>query len=182
MFFKTVLTLFSYGVSINFFFVTTFLFPQAFLLINSISLSFEPWICVTFHLYNDFLFLVLFWMLRVLLGPHAARITSNKIFPTELFLVCPTKLVWYCSHASWIKVHKNIARKLLPVRSYLLYRKRKSRNQELQRKLQKSLMFFYSSLRHSIQIKIKFLLRDRTYENFILLFIILRADLNQSFS
>ena len=80
-------------------------------------------------------------MLRVLLGPHAARIKSNKIFPTELFLVCPTKLVWYCSHASWIKVHKNIARKLLPVRSYLLYRKRKSRNQALQRKLQKSLMF-----------------------------------------
>ena len=206
-------------------------------------MSFEPWICVTFHLYNDVLFLVLFWMVRVLFGPHAARVKSNKIFLTELFLVCPTKLVCYCSHASWITVHKNIVRKLLPVRSYLLYRKRKSRNQELQRKLQKSLMFkvfidlkitscwcwcenvkfqrarfvmvvieklyillsltykrvcneiqkkakiqkkfcqvFYSSLRYSIQIKIKFLLRDRTYENFILLFVILRADLNQSFS
>ena len=113
---KQVFVLLLHDLSINFFFWTRFffLFPQNFLLTNSISFSFDHWIFCYSILFESFwLFLILFRMLRMLVTvnnqkhmsyhrPHASRITI-QLLPKD-FLVCPIKLVWHWSHASWIAI------------------------------------------------------------------------------
>ena len=100
--------------SISSFELVFFLFPQNFLLTNSISFSFDHWIfCYSILFASFWLFLILFRMLRMLVTvnnqkhmsyhrPHASRITI-QLLPKD-FLVCPIKLVWHWSHASWIAI------------------------------------------------------------------------------
>ena len=95
----TVLILLSPCVSVNFFLEHLFHFSQTLVLIESIYLSFEPWIfCVTFHLFFEFLIFVYFWMLWILVtvnkvkhialhGLHASQITSTTLVTQNLFRV-----------------------------------------------------------------------------------------------
>ena len=95
MFFNNSFHISSHGAVINFP-IWAFRFLQTILLINSISLCFDPWI-LSHPLTNWFpsfwLFLVLFWMLRMLVivfkschAPHASRIRTWRTLFTERLL------------------------------------------------------------------------------------------------
>ena len=118
--------------------IFSFLFPQAFLLINSISFCFNPWI-FSHPLTN--LFLVLFWVLWMLVTvykpchvPHASRITTlGKLFKERLFSVSKESVRSW-SHAFLIIYHKTFAKKLKAVRpkSCLEREKEKEKERQLQ--------------------------------------------------
>ena len=114
----------SHGAAINVL-IWTFFFLQTFLLINSISLCFDPWIfChpLTNLLPSFWLFLVLFWVLWMLVTmfkpshvPHASRITtSGTLFMERPFSVFK-EWVSSWSHASLIVYDKTFPKKLQAV-------------------------------------------------------------------
>ena len=118
--------------------------PQAFLLINSISFCFDPWIFshLLANLFPSFwLFLVLFWVLWMLVTvykpchvPHASRITtSGKRFRERLFSVSKESVRSW-SHAFLIIYRKTFAKKLKAVRpkSCLEREKEKEKERQLQ--------------------------------------------------
>ena len=88
MFFNSSFYIASHGAPLHFFFWTSFLFLQTFLLISSISLWFDSWIfChLLANLFLSFwLFLALFWMLWMLITAnkqchvlHVSRITTRR--------------------------------------------------------------------------------------------------------
>ena len=109
-----------------------FLFLQTFLLINSISLCFDPWIfChpLTNLFLSFLLFLVLLWMLS-----YATRITNNDFrnnFKEKLFSVSK-EWVRSWSHPSLIIYHKTFAKKLKTVRPKSCREGEKEKERQLQ--------------------------------------------------
>ena len=105
--------------------IFSFLFLQTFLLINSISLSFDPWIFshLLGNLFRSFWqFLMLFWMLRMLITmhkpcnvSHASQLTTSGTILTEIFFSVSKEWFRYWSHA-FLKINiKILAEKLLAV-------------------------------------------------------------------
>ena len=122
--------------------IFSFLFPQAFLLINSISLCFNPWIFshLQANLFPSFwLFLVLFWVLWMLVTvykpchvPHASRITtSRKLFGERLFSVSKESVRSW-SHAFLIIYHKTFTKKLKTVQPKSCWEGEKEKERQLQ--------------------------------------------------
>ena len=121
--------------------IFSFLFPQTFLLINSISLCFDPWIfCHPLaNLFPSFwLFLVLFWMLWMLVTVfkpchvlHASRIMTSETLFMEKFSVSKESVRSW-SHASLIIYHKTFAKKLKAVRPKSCREREKEKEKERQ--------------------------------------------------
>ena len=121
--------------------IFSFLFLQTFLLINSSSLCFNPWIfCHPLaNLFPSFwLFLVLFWMLWMLVTVfkpchvlHASRITTSGTLFMEKFSVSKESVRSW-SHASLIIYHRTFAKKLKAVRPKSCPEREKEKEKERQ--------------------------------------------------
>ena len=118
---------FGIGARITFFFWTffSFLFLRTFLLIDSISLCFDPWIFYNLLLANLFpnfslliMFFCMLWMLVTVNDlcyvPQVSRITWETNF-TEIFFGVSKKWARSWSYASLITSLKTLTKKLLTV-------------------------------------------------------------------
>ena len=120
--------------------IFSFLFLQTFLLINSISLLLMIESSASIHwqtgltnLFPSFLlFLVLFWMLRMLVTvhkpccvPHASRTTTSGTIFTERLFSVSKEWVRSWSHAFLITYDKTLTKKLLAVRPEKVTRRKK---------------------------------------------------------
>ena len=102
--------------------IFSFLFLQTFLLINSISLYFDPWIFShpLANLFPSFwLFLVLFWILWMLVTvfklchvSHTLRITTSGTLFTGKLVSVSKQWVRSWSHASLIIIIKRLLKSL----------------------------------------------------------------------
>ena len=142
MFFNNSFGIASYGARINFFFWTffSFFFLRTFLLSDSISLCFDPWIFYNLLIANLFpnfsLLIVFFWMLWMLVTvndlcyvPHVSRITWETNF-TEIFFGVSKKWARSWSYASLITSLKTLTKKLLTVclENWKRMKKKKKKN------------------------------------------------------
>ena len=106
--------------------IFSFLSPQTFLLINTISLCFDPWIIchpLASLFLISWLFPVLFWLLWMLVTlyrtchvPHASRITASVTLFTERLFSVSKETVRSWSHAFLIIYHRTFAENLMAVR------------------------------------------------------------------